>query len=122
VTAWFAAPDTGTDLPVTVSGYAITGADAGNYTLTQPTGFTADILPLVTPAFSGTAISMGLGGWQLSFSAQAGQSYRVLVTGDLTLPFNQWTVLTNGTFGAGKVTVTDNSTNLPNRFYLIVSP
>ena len=122
VTAAFADPDTGTDLPVTVSGYALTGADAGNYTLTQPAGLTADILPLVTPVFSSTAISMGSGGWQLSFSAQAGQSYRVLVTGDLTLPFNQWTVLTNGTFGAGTVTVTDNSTNLPNRFYLIVSP
>ncbi len=43
VTAAFADPDTGTDLPVTVSGYAITGADAGNYTLTQPAGLTANI-------------------------------------------------------------------------------
>ena len=41
--AAFASPNAGTDLPVTVSGYAITGADAGNYTLTQPSGLAADI-------------------------------------------------------------------------------
>jgi hypothetical protein len=46
----------------------------------------------------------------------------VLVVDDLTLPLNQWTVLTNGTFGADTVTVTDDSTNLPIRFYRIVSP
>jgi hypothetical protein len=33
----------GTGIPVTVSGYAITGADAGNYTLTQPSDLAADI-------------------------------------------------------------------------------
>ncbi len=41
--AAFASPNVGTSLPVTVSGYAITGADAGNYTLTQPSDLTADI-------------------------------------------------------------------------------
>jgi hypothetical protein len=77
---------------------------------------------LVTPAFAGQGIVVGSGGWQLSFSAQAGQSYQVLAAGDLTLPVSQWTVVTNGTFGAGTVTITDNSTNLPVRFYRIVSP
>jgi len=46
----------------------------------------------------------------------------VLVAGDLSLPLNQWTVLTNGTFEAGTVTITDGTTNLPTRFYRIVSP
>jgi hypothetical protein len=41
--AAFASPNVGTGLQVTVSGYAITGADAGNYTLPQPSGLTADI-------------------------------------------------------------------------------
>jgi hypothetical protein len=43
VSAAFAGPNVGTGIPVTVSGYAITGADAGNYTLTQPSGLAADI-------------------------------------------------------------------------------
>ena len=42
-TAQFASSATGTDIAVTVSGYALTGADAANYTLVQPTGLTADI-------------------------------------------------------------------------------
>ena len=41
--AAFARSNVGTGIPVTVSGYDLTGADAGNYTLTQPTGLTADI-------------------------------------------------------------------------------
>jgi trimeric autotransporter adhesin len=41
----FATANVGTDLNVTVSGLSLTGADAGNYTLTGPTTTTADILP-----------------------------------------------------------------------------
>ncbi|WP_380941875.1 YDG domain-containing protein, partial [Sphingomonas floccifaciens] len=37
----FADKNAGTGKSVTVSGYALTGADAGNYTLTQPTSLTA---------------------------------------------------------------------------------
>ena len=43
VSAAFAGPNVGTSIPVNVGGYAITGADAGNYTLTQPSGLAADI-------------------------------------------------------------------------------
>ncbi|MGO9584824.1 MAG: YDG domain-containing protein [Limisphaerales bacterium] len=113
-----------------VGSYAINGsgltANNGNYTFVQAAGnVTAlGILPLVTPAFASPGISAGAGGWQLSFSAQAGQSYKVLATGDLTLPVSQWTILTNDMFGAtGAATFTDGSaTNLPQRFYQIVSP
>ena len=111
-----------------VGSYAINGsgltANNGNYAFAQAAGNATalGILPLVTPAFAGQGIVVGSGGWQLSFSAQAGQSYQVLAAGDLTLPVSQWTVVTNGTFGAGSVTITDNSTNLPVRFYRIVSP
>jgi filamentous hemagglutinin family protein len=41
----FATPNVGNDIAVTVDGYSISGADAGNYQLFQPTGLTADITP-----------------------------------------------------------------------------
>ena len=46
-TANFASPGVGTGIAVTVTGPGLSGADAGNYTLTQPTGLTANITPLV---------------------------------------------------------------------------
>ena len=39
----FADKNVGTGKSVTASGFAIGGADGGNYSLTQPTGLTADI-------------------------------------------------------------------------------
>jgi len=114
----------------TVGSYAINGsgltANNGNYTFVQAAGNATalSILPLVTPAFTSPGIVPGSGGWQLSFSAQAGQSYKVLAADNLTLPVNQWTIVTNGTFGAtGAATITDGSaSNLIQRFYQIVSP
>ncbi len=44
-TANFATTNVGNSLPVTVSGLSLTGTEATNYTLTQPTGLTADITP-----------------------------------------------------------------------------
>ena len=110
--------------------YAINGsgltANNGNYVFAQAAGNTTalSILPLVTPAFAGLGISVGSGGSQFSFSAQAGQNYKVLAADNLTLPVSQWTIVTNGTFGpTGVVTFTDGSaTNLAQRFYQIVSP
>ncbi|HVM59772.1 MAG TPA: YDG domain-containing protein [Verrucomicrobiae bacterium] len=118
-TATFAAPDVGTGISVTVTGLTLVGSAAGNYTFTQPTGLTANILPLQTPTV--ISITMTAGTAQVTFIGQFGQSYRVLATSDMTLPLNQWTVLTNGTFGSGPVTFTDNSPP-PNRFYEIASP
>jgi glucuronoarabinoxylan endo-1,4-beta-xylanase len=122
--AYFADASVGTAKPVTVAGLALDGDAATNYMVLQPTDVTASILALVTPAFSSPAISGGAGGWQLNFSAQAGQSYRVLASDDLTLPLDQWTVLTNAMFDAsGTATFTDiPATNLPQRFYQIGSP
>ncbi|HEX3385850.1 MAG TPA: YDG domain-containing protein, partial [Mucilaginibacter sp.] len=42
-TATFASLNAGTGIAVTVSGYTLTGANANDYTLTQPTGLTANI-------------------------------------------------------------------------------
>ncbi|MBV8605559.1 MAG: filamentous hemagglutinin N-terminal domain-containing protein [Pelomonas sp.] len=44
-TASFATPGAGTGIAVTASGYTLGGADAGNYTLTLPTGLSANITP-----------------------------------------------------------------------------
>jgi hypothetical protein len=41
----FADKDVGTGKAVAVSGYTLTGADAGNYSAVQPTGLTANITP-----------------------------------------------------------------------------
>ena len=121
-TASFADPAVGTNKPVTVTGYTITGADTNNYTLSQPSDLTASILALTTPAFTIPGISRGADGWLLNFTGQSGQTYQVLATVDLSLSTSLWTVLTNGTFGSGPEIVTDSVTNLPARFYRIVSP
>ena len=42
-TATFASMNVGTGIAVTVTGYTLSGANAGYYTLTQPTGLTANI-------------------------------------------------------------------------------
>lgn len=54
-TGAFANKSIGTSKPITVTGYTITGLDAGNYTLTQPTGLTASITaaPLTITGLSG---------------------------------------------------------------------
>jgi hypothetical protein len=44
--ATFASAEVGDNIPVSVTGYTISGADAGNYTVTQPTGLTANITVL----------------------------------------------------------------------------
>lgn len=43
--ASFAGANVGDDLAVNVSGFALTGTDAANYSLAQPSGLTADITP-----------------------------------------------------------------------------
>ncbi|NCY03627.1 MAG: cadherin repeat domain-containing protein, partial [Planctomycetia bacterium] len=48
----------GTGKPVTVTGYALTGTAAGNYSLAQPTGVTVDILgPVGNQAPTGVALA-----------------------------------------------------------------
>jgi filamentous hemagglutinin family protein len=77
-TATFATKDVGSAKTVSVSGYTLTGADAGNYTLVEPTGLTASITPAslvvsgltanskvydstTTATLTGTAVVSGLG-------------------------------------------------------------
>jgi hypothetical protein len=52
----FASPAIGVAIPVAVSGYTITGSASGNYSLSQPSGLTADInaapIPVITSALT----------------------------------------------------------------------
>lgn len=115
-TASFADPNVGTGKPVTVTGYTVMGADAGNYTLAQPIGLTASIL---TPPPEFIGISMVAGYAQITFTGPLGANYNLLSSPDLTVPVSQWTVVTSGTFGSGPVMVLDNTTSSPQRFYVI---
>jgi hypothetical protein len=55
-TGAFADRNVATAKPVTVTGLTLAGADAGNYTLTQPTGLTADITPKALTVTGLTAV------------------------------------------------------------------
>ncbi|WP_195764011.1 beta strand repeat-containing protein [Pseudoduganella rivuli] len=57
VTANFDSKDVGTGKTVTVSGVATSGADAGNYSVTMPTGLTANITPAILTVSGMTANS-----------------------------------------------------------------
>jgi len=54
-TAVFAIKNVGTGIAITVSGYTISGANAGNYTLSQPAGLTANITPATLTIMGATA-------------------------------------------------------------------
>jgi len=60
-TATFADQNAGTGVAVTVSGLSLSGADAGNYTLAQPAGLTADITRAIL-AVTANAQTMTYGG------------------------------------------------------------
>ncbi len=55
-TGAFASKNVGTNIAVTAQGYAIAGADAGNYTIVQPTGLFADIFKATIALASVTRI------------------------------------------------------------------
>jgi hypothetical protein len=69
----------GAGKPVTVTGVTLGGADAGNYSLSQPTGLSADIVPPITAVSSSTAPLQGRG-YSASCFIPSGTT-----TGDLVL-------------------------------------
>jgi len=60
-TAAFVAPDIGTGIAVTVTGYTISGSSASNYNFTQPTGLTANINAI--PITSCLTLDTNSDGW-----------------------------------------------------------
>jgi hypothetical protein len=118
-TAVFVSPDAGTAISVTVGGLSLVGSAAVNYTLIQPTGLNANIMSPVTV----TGITVESGTVQVTFYGVSGQAYRVLASSDVTLPIDEWSVLTNGTLGSDPVTFTESvAPGTQSRFYRIAAP
>jgi hypothetical protein len=87
-TANFATSDVGSGIPVTVSGLTISGAGAGNYTLTQPVGLTANItgkfITIVSvPQPVITSISLSNAVVTIKWSSVTGGMYRVQYNSNL---------------------------------------
>jgi autotransporter-associated beta strand protein len=87
-----------------------------------PTNSTLTVVKAVTPPVLSSFGPWHNGAFPLTFSGSSGQTYEVLMTTNLALPLADWTVLTNGTFGANPVNYTDTSATNAQRFYRIVSP
>jgi hypothetical protein len=106
-TATFASALPGVGIAVTVTGYSLAGTKASNYSVSQPTGLTADITGLVVPTATAATTVLPVG-FTAKWNAVAGaSSYQLDVytkTGGITEVINQdftWTSLgtTNGTGG-----------------------
>ena len=85
-TATFADANAGAGKAVTVTGLGLSGTDAGNYTLTQPTGLTATINK-ANLTLSGTKVYDGtttVAGSTLTATGVAGQTFTVTGSGDAT--------------------------------------
>ena len=83
--------------------------------------YTAAPVILVPPVLSGTGVYGG-GVFTLSFSGVSGQTYRILMTTDLTVPLTNWTVLATGLFDTNTVDYIDGQATDAQRFYRIASP
>lgn len=87
-TASFTSSDVGTNIPVTFTAFSISGRDAGNYTLVQPTGVTADIASYA--AQEGTDYTVNSNEWINSdFVVTAGDNR--LLSAVITAEDNGWT-------------------------------
>jgi hypothetical protein len=75
------------------------------------------------PNIIGGQMLLGAGGFQLTFSGPAGQTYQVLASDSPVAPPSAWAVVSTGTFGGTNVIFTDSdAANHPGSFYVIKSP
>ncbi len=80
----FADKNVGQAKPVTATGLSLAGTDAANYTLTLPTGLTADITPASIAAVTGiTAQNKGYDGTTTATLDTASASYTGKISGDV---------------------------------------
>ncbi len=92
-TGVFATPDVGTGINVIVSGLSLTGADAGNYSLTEPTT-TANIMPATVGVNGITAASKIYDGTTTATLDTSGATLEGVLPGDTV------TLVTSGATGA----------------------
>ena len=105
-TATFATSNVGNGIAVTVTGYSLTGTKANNYTLTQPSGLTANITALGAPiATASTAISSN--GFTANWNAVSGATsyilnvYQQTAGGTVTKLTESFNKFIRGTTGSG---------------------
>ena len=122
-TANFATPNVGTSIPVSVVGLTLSGASAGNYTLTQPTGLAADITGKIITIQSApppviTSIGLTNGVVTIMWSSVTGGVYRVQYANSLN--GGGWTDLSPDVTATG---LTASQTNVvggvSQRFYRV---
>ena len=81
----FATPNVGNGIAVTVSGYAVTGADIGNYNLFQPSGLVANIIPRGLTIANVTALDKFYDGTTAATLSGAATLTGVIAGDDVTL-------------------------------------
>ena len=119
----FVTANVGTDIPVTISGLTLSGASAGNYTLTQPTGLAADITGKILTIMSVpqpviTSIGLSNGVVTIIWSSVSNGMYRAQYSSDLGS--GGWTDLSPDVTATGSTTTQTNVVgNAPQRFYRI---
>ena len=132
-TANFADPNVGTHKTVTFSGYALSGADAADYALSQPTiTITAAITPATgvtitasslseTYGFGGTSAALGTTAFTISsghlFGSDSVTAVTLSTNATLSTSSNYnagtWTITPSGAIGSGASNYTFNYTGAP---------
>jgi len=111
--------------PTNAGSYFVTNTVAAdsNYLGTN-TSFVFTITAPTPILFTNAAWLASNGGFQLSGTGSAGQSWRLFTTTNLALPWAQWTLETSNTFpGNGQFNYTSPvPTNALQQFYRMVSP
>jgi filamentous hemagglutinin family protein len=107
----FSDKNVGTGKTITVTGYALTGADAGNYRLSQPTGLTADITPRTVTIGGITADDKPYDGTTASTLNTTGATLAGEIAGDrlgvsATGTFTNWNAGINRTVVLSNLTLT----------------
>jgi autotransporter-associated beta strand protein len=107
--------------------FAVTNLPAPGNGLAWNWDPTTAVLSVVAGPTNTAPVLSGEGPWRsgsfpLTFSGPSNQTYEVLSATNVALPLAEWTVLTNGTFGAGPVIYTDGTATNKAKFYLIKSP
>ena len=104
----FANANVGTAKPVTVSGYSLTGSDAGNYLLVEPTTLMANITRLASVAWVGGAS----GNWSLASNWAGGAIPDFANVAAVTIPAGDTVAYDSGVPGATTLTTLTSSGNL----------
>ena len=112
--ASFADAAVGNAKPVTVTGYTISGADAGNYSLTQPGGLTANITAKLIPTVTATGGPFTYDGASHAATVNgsvAGTVSNVRYNGSATVPTNVGTYTVTADFTPDDTATYENLTN-----------